>query len=80
MEVTAPATGVVAEILISDGGEAEKGALLGRITVDASAALPAGADVPVARPAPRATVTNAPLSRSAWKRRACAGSCMRRRR
>jgi 2-oxoglutarate dehydrogenase E2 component (dihydrolipoamide succinyltransferase) len=64
MEVTAPATGVVAEILISDGGEAEKGALLGRITVDASAALPTGADVPVARPAPLATVTNAPLSRS----------------
>lgn len=31
MEVTAPATGVLAEILVSDGGEAEKGALLGRI-------------------------------------------------
>ncbi|MBL8138137.1 MAG: 2-oxo acid dehydrogenase subunit E2 [Acidobacteria bacterium] len=64
MEVTAPATGVVAEILISDGGEAEKGALLGRITVDASAALPTGADVPVAGPSPLATVTNAPRSRS----------------
>jgi len=38
MEVTAPATGVLAEILVADGGDAEKGALLGRIAAGDAAA------------------------------------------
>ncbi len=65
MEVTAPASGVVAEILIADGGEAEKGALLGRITPADAAAAPARvADVPVPRPASDAAAAGAPLARS----------------
>lgn len=65
MEVTAPATGVLAEILVADGGEADKGALLGRIA--AGDALPAAAtvaDAPTARPVTTAPAGDAPLARS----------------
>jgi 2-oxoglutarate dehydrogenase E2 component (dihydrolipoamide succinyltransferase) len=69
MEVTAPATGVVAEILVAEGGEAEKGALLGRIAAgDAAAAgAPVTTDTPAtgaSTVAAAATVADAPLARS----------------
>ena len=67
MEVSAPVSGVLAEILVADGGEAEKGALLGRIT--AGNPLPADAptaalDTPVAPAAMAAPDRAAPVSRS----------------
>jgi 2-oxoglutarate dehydrogenase E2 component (dihydrolipoamide succinyltransferase) len=65
MEVTAPATGVLAEILVADGGDAEKGALLGRIAAaDASPAAAAVPDAPAARPSTIAPAADAPLARS----------------
>ncbi|HUU35733.1 MAG TPA: 2-oxo acid dehydrogenase subunit E2 [Vicinamibacterales bacterium] len=57
MEVTAPATGVLTEIVVHDGGEAGKGAVLGRLTigdVEVAAAPAAVADtaaVPAVAPA-----------------------------
>ncbi len=66
MEVSAPVSGVLAEILVADGGEAEKGALLGRIT--AGGPLPAGApaavDTPIATAAIAAPDRAAPVARS----------------
>lgn len=67
MEVSAPASGVLAEILVADGGEAEKGALLGRIMAGDS--VPAGTpaaqtDSPGARASVAAPVAATPLARS----------------
>ena len=43
LEVNAPSAGVLAEILVGEGGEVEVGAILGMIDADAKAAKPAGA-------------------------------------
>jgi 2-oxoglutarate dehydrogenase E2 component (dihydrolipoamide succinyltransferase) len=68
MEVTAPATGVVAEILVEDGGEAEKGALLGRIAAGDAAApgTPVATDTLTTQASTVAAATAAgePLTRS----------------
>lgn len=69
MEVTAPASGVLAEIVVPDGQDAEKGAVLGRID---GAATPASGGHSVAAVAPAASpsgggrdaTASAPLARS----------------
>ena len=66
MEVTAPATGVLAEIVVADGGEAEKGALLGRIAAGDAAAVgaPVATATTEASTVAAATAADAPLTRS----------------
>ena len=68
MEVTAPATGVLAEILVADGGDAEKGALLGRIAAGDAAApgTPVATDTLTtqASTVAAATAAGAPRARS----------------
>lgn len=67
MEVTAPATGVLAEILVSDGGEAEKGALLGRIATGAAstaAATDAAPGAPATGAMPASASADQPRPRS----------------
>ena len=51
-EVSAPAAGVLTEILLDTDAEAIPGALLGRISTDEVVAAPAKADAPVSTPAP----------------------------
>lgn len=64
MEVTAPAAGVLAEIVVQDGGEAGKGAVLGRLaTGDAAVAAPPAA-IPDTVPKPDAAPATAAAERS----------------
>jgi len=58
LEVNAPATGVLTEILVDEGAEVEVGALLGRI--DESAAAAAAPKEAAAAPAPAAETKPAP--------------------
>lgn len=51
MEVVAPSTGVLAEILVSDGQDAERGAVLGRIAGQTGTTAAAGPAAPVEAPA-----------------------------
>ena len=66
MEVPSPAAGVLAEVLVQDGQDADKGAVLGRLTVGhdvaASPAVSSGAVVVAAAVGP--STATAPLARS----------------
>lgn len=71
MEVPSPAAGVLAEVLVQDGADAEKGAVLGRLTVGHDAAASPAAPVTVASSgvetiaaAVGAASASAPLGRS----------------
>jgi len=70
MEVPSPAAGVLAEVLVQDGQDADKGAVLGRLTVGAATAespapnaSPASASA-VSATAASATSSAVPLARS----------------
>ena len=51
MEVAAPVAGVLAEILVPDGRDADKGAILGRIAIGARPGVAAAAPMPADAPA-----------------------------
>lgn len=69
MEVPSPAAGVLAEVLVHDGQDADKGAVLGRLTAGAEVAPSAASPSPVSGVAAlaatvQAAAPGAPLTRS----------------
>lgn len=70
MEVPSPAAGVLAEVLVQDGQDADKGAVLGRLTVGAATAESPASNAPpasasaVGATAASATSSAVPLARS----------------